>query len=69
MHRPTGVIAIVIGSAAVLILGGARAAQAPAAERVLINGKIITVDAKDSIAQAVAIAAGKMVAVGSSDEI
>ena len=36
---------------------------------ILINGKIITVDGKDSIAQALAIHDGKIVAVGSNDEI
>jgi predicted amidohydrolase YtcJ len=36
---------------------------------ILINGKIITVDAHDSIAQAVAIHDGKIVAVGSNEEI
>jgi predicted amidohydrolase YtcJ len=36
---------------------------------VLINGKIITVDAKDSIAEAVAISKGKIVAVGSNVEV
>jgi predicted amidohydrolase YtcJ len=41
----------------------------PAADLALINGKILTVDAKDSIAQAVAISAGKIVAVGSNAEI
>lgn len=39
------------------------------ADLILINGKIITVDAKDSIAQAVAISDGKILAVGSNDEI
>ncbi|HEY7161972.1 MAG TPA: amidohydrolase family protein, partial [Acidobacteriota bacterium] len=39
------------------------------ADLILINGKIITVDAKDSIAQAIAISGGKIVAVGSNDEI
>ena len=39
------------------------------ADLVLINGKILTVDAKDSIAQAVAIKGGKIVAVGSSEAI
>jgi len=42
---------------------------AQAADIVLLNGKIITVDAKDSIAQAVAIAGGKIVAVGSNDAV
>jgi predicted amidohydrolase YtcJ len=36
---------------------------------ILVNGKIITVDARDSIAQAIAVHAGKIVAVGSNDEI
>jgi predicted amidohydrolase YtcJ len=42
-------------------------AQTP--DLVLINGKILTVDAKDSIAEAVAIRAGKIIAVGSNAEI
>ena len=36
---------------------------------ILIDGKILTVDAKDSIVEAVAIAKGKIVAVGSTAEI
>lgn len=43
-------------------------AQAPA-DLVLINGSVLTVDARDSVAQAVAIAGGKIVAVGSTDRI
>jgi predicted amidohydrolase YtcJ len=35
---------------------------------ILINGKILTVDAKDSVAQAVAVTNGKIVAVGSNEE-
>ena len=41
----------------------------PPADLVLLNGKILTVDARDSIAQAVAIAGGKIVAVGSNDDV
>lgn len=36
---------------------------------ILVNGKVITVDVKDSIAQGVAIHDGKVTAVGSNDEI
>ena len=43
--------------------------SAPAADLILINGKIITVDAKDSIAQAIAIREGKILAVGTNEEI
>jgi len=39
------------------------------ADLVLLNGKIITMDAKDSIAQAVAIRGGKILAVGTNAEI
>ena len=39
------------------------------ADLVLLNGKILTVDTRDSIAQAVAIAGGKIVAVGSNDDV
>jgi hypothetical protein len=43
-------------------------AQAPA-DLALINGSVITVDGRDSVAQAVAIADGKIVAVGTTDQI
>jgi predicted amidohydrolase YtcJ len=39
------------------------------ADRVLINGKIITVDHTDSIVEAVAIKDGKFLAIGSANEI
>jgi predicted amidohydrolase YtcJ len=50
------------------------AAAAPTAQRgsadlVLINGRILTVDAKDSEAEGLAVSAGKIMAVGSSREI
>jgi hypothetical protein len=48
-------------------LVGTAAAQTP--DMILINGKLLTVDAKDSVADAVAIAKGKIVAVGSNAEI
>jgi len=41
----------------------------PSADLVFLNGKIITMDAKDSVVQAVAIREGKILAVGTSDEI
>ncbi len=43
--------------------------QQPAADLVLTNGKIITVDARDSIAQALAVSGGKIVAVGTNDQM
>jgi predicted amidohydrolase YtcJ len=47
----------------------AQTAKTPAADLVLIHGKILTVDAKDSIAQAVAVRAGKIVAVGTDTQV
>jgi predicted amidohydrolase YtcJ len=41
----------------------------PAADLILINGKILTVDPRDSIAQAIAISGNKIIAVGSNAEI
>jgi predicted amidohydrolase YtcJ len=46
---------------------GMAAAQTP--DLILTNGKILTVDAKDSVVEAIAIAKGKILAVGSTAEI
>jgi predicted amidohydrolase YtcJ len=43
-------------------------AQAPPADLVLMNGTVITVDAKDSIAEALAISAGRIVFVGRNND-
>jgi len=42
---------------------------APAADTVLLNGKILTVDETFSVAQAIAIKAGRIIAIGSEDDI
>jgi predicted amidohydrolase YtcJ len=42
---------------------------APAADLVLMNGKILTVDEQDSIAEAIAVAGGKIIAVGSNGDV
>ena len=60
-----GVLAWVVTAS----VSAANGAAAPPADLVLIHGKIITVDATDSIAQAVAIRGGKIVAVGSDRQI
>ena len=53
-----------------LLVTTARSPQAQtAADLVLVNGRILTVDATDSVAQAVAITRGTIVEVGTSDAI
>jgi len=47
----------------------AQAAPTASAELVLLNGKVITVDTRDTVAQAVAIRDGKILAIGTNDEI
>jgi len=63
MHRPlrlAGVLALLTASVA-------PCAAAPAgADLVLLNGHVITVDARDSIAEALAVKDGRIVAVGTS---
>ena len=62
-------VAVVGVSLAVAGAAAAVRAQAPQADLVLSNGKIITVDERFSIAQAVAIKGDRIVAVGTSQEI
>ena len=58
-----------IFSPLLLLCLAALASRAQTADLILINGKVLTVDANDSIAEAVAIASGKIVAVGSNDAV
>src|SRR5262245_34049499 len=55
--------------AAVALVAAAPATASEMADRVLVNGRIITVDAQDTVAEAVAIKDGRILAVGSSREI
>src|SRR2546425_8773883 len=43
--------------------------HALAADLLLINGRVLTMDAHDSVAQAVAVRDGKIVAVGANAEV
>jgi predicted amidohydrolase YtcJ len=52
-----------------VVTARAPAAQPSAADIVLVNGAVLTVDANDRVAEAVAIAGGRIVAVGSTSEI
>lgn len=65
------IVAVIIGS----LMAGcerahARRAQSPErADLVLLHGKVLTVDAADRVAEAIAVKAGKIVAVGRDQEI
>ena len=50
-------------------IGPRAGAQQPRADLILVNGRILTVDANDRVAQAVAISGNRIVAVGSTAEI
>src|SRR5688572_24904615 len=58
-----------ISTCVVVLLAAIPHAQQPAADVVLTNGKIITVDERFTIAQAVAVRGERIVAVGTNQEI
>jgi len=59
----------VILSIITLALFGCHSNQVKVADKIFVNGNVLTVDSVNSIAQAVAIKEGKILAVGSSSEI
>lgn len=69
--RGAASVARLFASAALVALWPATSrAQAPQpADLILVNGNVLTVDAADRVAQAVAVRAGRIVAVGSNAEI
>ena len=66
--KPRGARWRLAGLATALGLFAAPQALAEA-DMILTNGKIVTVDAQDAVRQAIAIADGKILAVGSNDEV
>ena len=66
-HRTLLLLAAVLFPTAFPLNAPRVAAQSTPADTVLLNGTIITVDPKDSIAEALAIRAGRIVFVGSGD--
>jgi predicted amidohydrolase YtcJ len=64
-HTVTLVTAMVAG----MVCGPLAAAPKADADIVLLNGKVLTVDANDSVAEAVAIKGDRIMAVGSSKDI
>ena len=66
-RRFSSAIALVVGVG----VAGARSprAQTPPADLVFLDGRVLTIDARDTVAEAMAIAGGKIVAVGTTAEI
>ncbi len=61
-------IRFILSFASLFLLTSIACAQS-SSDLILINGKIITVDSRDSIAQAISIHDGKITAVGNNEEI
>jgi predicted amidohydrolase YtcJ len=59
----------IVGAFLLLALAGAIPARAQAPDAILINGKILTVDAQSSVREALAIRDGRIVALGTSADI
>jgi len=51
------------------ITGASPSAQQPRADLILVNGRVLTVDASDRVAQAVGIAGNRIVAVGTNADV
>ena len=66
LNRKLGAASVM---AATLSLTGILSAQSPTADLLLLHGHILTVDEKDSVAQAVAIRHGTIVRVGTDAEV
>jgi predicted amidohydrolase YtcJ len=65
LSRAIGVVILLAATTSLWLLH----AQQPAADLILTNGRIVTVDERFTIAQAVAVRADRIVAVGSNQEV
>src|ERR1700683_1457810 len=66
LHRKLSASSVLLGT---LLFTAMLPAQNPAADLVLIHGHILTVDANDSVAQAIAVRRGVIVKVGTDAEV
>lgn len=65
---PVAVRGLALAAVALLVLAPNARSEVPA-DLVLIHGTLLTVDAKDSVAQALAVRGGKIVAIGTDQDI
>jgi predicted amidohydrolase YtcJ len=66
LHRKLSASSVLLGT---LLFTAMLPAQNPAADLILIHGHILTVDASDSVAQAIAVRRGVIVKVGTDAEV
>ena len=67
MTRRSAVVAFISAAAVATIVAAPQPAAPP--DTILVNGHVITVDARFSMAEAIAIAGGKFSAVGTNEGI
>ncbi len=60
---------VLVGAVGLLLNAGALNAESLTADTILTGGKIVTVDSKNTIAEALAVRNGKILAVGSSRDV
>jgi predicted amidohydrolase YtcJ len=63
-HEPFGILVFLV-----FLLLASPGAQSPAPDTILVNGHVVTVDARFSIAEAIAVSGGKFSAVGTNAAI
>ena len=61
--------AVTLLAAAVLVCAGVPLSAAQPADTILLNGKIVTLDDRSSVAQAIAIRDDRIIATGASDDV
>jgi hypothetical protein len=61
--------AVTLLAAAVLVCAGVPLSAAQPADTILLNGKIVTLDDRSSVAQAIAIRNDRIIATGASDDV
>ncbi|UDM49857.1 amidohydrolase [Cupriavidus sp. MP-37] len=70
MHWIARAVAHAMAAACVIAAGAAQAQRAAApADRILVNGTVLTMDAADTVAQAIAMRGDRIVAVGANPQI
>jgi predicted amidohydrolase YtcJ len=68
MKRPLAILLLNLALTATAVIAPARA-QAQSADTILVNGKVVTLDGKSSVVQGIAIRDGKILDVGTNEDV